>query len=75
MSCSLLQIQAPDSPPLAPVYMVTGATGGVGKRIAQKLVEEGKRVRLLVRDLPKAEEMFAGLSEEGRERRLLAFVT
>ena len=54
--------------------MVTGATGGVGKRIAQMLAEEGKRVRLLVRDLPKAEEMYAGLfggEEEGR--RLLVF--
>lgn len=34
-----------------------GATGGVGKRVVQRLLAEGKVVRALVRDVDKAKEL------------------
>ena len=37
--------------------LVAGATGGVGKRVVQKLLERGDRVRALVRDLERAKEI------------------
>ena len=37
--------------------LVAGATGGVGKRVVQKLLERGDRVRALVRDLDRAKEI------------------
>lgn len=37
--------------------LVTGATGFIGKRLVKKLVEEGRKVRCLVRDIPKIEEL------------------
>ena len=36
------------------VILVAGATGGVGKRVVQKLVAQGYNVRCLVRDIEKA---------------------
>ncbi len=36
------------------VVLVAGATGGVGKRVVQRLVERGYKVRSLVRDADKA---------------------
>ena len=36
------------------VVLVAGATGGVGKRVVQRLLERGYRVRSLVRDIDKA---------------------
>jgi uncharacterized protein YbjT (DUF2867 family) len=36
------------------VILVAGATGGVGKRVVQKLRERGEKVRALVRDIDKA---------------------
>ena len=36
------------------VVLVAGATGGVGKRVVQRLVERGYKVRSLVRDTDKA---------------------
>ena len=42
-----------------PVVLVTGATGGVGKRCVEQLLAKGQRVRALVRDLPKAQELLA----------------
>jgi len=36
------------------VVLVAGATGGVGKRVVQRLVERGYKVRSLVRDVDKA---------------------
>ena len=36
------------------VILVAGATGGVGKRVVQRLVERGYKVRALVRDADKA---------------------
>lgn len=47
------------------VVMVTGATGGVGKRVVQMLLARGRRVRALVRDVPKARELL--VSEIERE--------
>ena len=37
--------------------LVAGATGGVGKRVVQKLLDRGDRVRALVRDLDRAKEI------------------
>lgn len=36
------------------VILVAGATGGVGKRVVKRLVEQGYKVRSLVRDIDKA---------------------
>jgi uncharacterized protein YbjT (DUF2867 family) len=36
------------------VILVAGATGGVGKRVVRRLVEQGYKVRALVRDIEKA---------------------
>lgn len=36
------------------VVLVAGATGGVGKRVVQKLIDKGYQVRSLVRDIDKA---------------------
>ncbi|GAB4824163.1 hypothetical protein N2152v2_011209 [Parachlorella kessleri] len=44
------------------VVMVAGATGGVGKRVVALLLERGRRVRALVRDVEKARGMLSGLS-------------
>ena len=38
--------------------LVAGATGGVGKRVVKNLLEQNYRVRVLVRDAAKAQEMF-----------------
>ena len=38
--------------------LVAGATGGVGKRVVNKLLDRGYRVRALVRDLDRAKAMF-----------------
>jgi len=39
------------------VILVAGATGGVGKRVVRRLVEQGYPVRALVRDAQRAKEM------------------
>lgn len=39
------------------VILVAGATGGVGKRVVQRLVTRGCQVRSLVRDMQRAREM------------------
>lgn len=39
------------------VILVAGATGGVGKRVTQKLLERGDRVRALVRDTARAKDI------------------
>ncbi|KAF8060080.1 NAGS2 [Scenedesmus sp. PABB004] len=47
--------------PGARVVLVTGATGGVGKRVVQQLLAAGRVVRALVRDVDKAKTMLGGL--------------
>lgn len=49
------------SVPVDGVVLVTGATGGVGKRVVGKLLAGGKHVRALVRDKEKATKLLAGL--------------
>eukprot|EP00877_Chromochloris_zofingiensis_P004047 jgi/Chrzof1/13643/Cz08g05160.t1 len=44
------------------VILVTGATGGVGKRVVQRLLGQGRRVRALVRDVNKAKQLLGNLS-------------
>ncbi|KXZ46130.1 hypothetical protein GPECTOR_46g199 [Gonium pectorale] len=53
-------VDAPVEVPLSGVIMVTGATGGVGRRVVSRLLAAGKHVRALVRDLEKAKVMLAG---------------
>jgi hypothetical protein len=49
------------APPSQPgVVLVTGATGGVGKRGVQQLLAGGRHVRALVRDVSKARELLVG---------------
>lgn len=43
------------------VTLVTGATGGVGRRAVSLLLERGAHVRALVRDVPKARELLSAL--------------
>lgn len=43
--------------------LVVGATGGVGKRVVQRLQAQGYAVRALVRDLPKAKQLFGDAVE------------
>lgn len=43
------------------VVLVTGATGGVGKRVVARLLARGRHVRALARDLPKARELLSVL--------------
>ena len=40
------------------MILVVGATGGVGKRVVQLLIESGQAVRVLVRDLGRAQTLF-----------------
>ncbi|EFJ50015.1 hypothetical protein VOLCADRAFT_89408 [Volvox carteri f. nagariensis] len=47
--------------PLTGIIMVTGATGGVGRRVVSRLLAAGKHVRALVRDLEKAKSMLSEL--------------
>ena len=44
-------ITVPGSLPLS------GATGGLGRRVVHKLLQAGKHVRALVRDVAKAQEL------------------
>lgn len=44
----------PDGAKQVGVILVAGATGGVGKRVVRRLVEQGYKVRSLVRDIDKA---------------------
>jgi uncharacterized protein YbjT (DUF2867 family) len=44
----------PDGAKKVGVILVAGATGGVGKRVVQRLVQQGYPVRCLVRDIEKA---------------------
>lgn len=48
----------PDSPTKRGVILVAGATGGVGKRVVQRLIERGYQVRGLVRDAETAKQIF-----------------
>lgn len=44
----------PDGAKQVGVILVAGATGGVGQRVVKRLLEEGYKVRALVRDIEKA---------------------
>lgn len=43
------------------IVLVSGATGGVGKRVVQVLLSKGKAVRALVRDVDKAKQLLGSL--------------
>ncbi|MBD2432660.1 MULTISPECIES: CIA30 family protein [Fischerella] len=45
------------------VILVAGATGGVGKRVVRRLVEQGYRVRSLVRDIERARSILGDSTE------------
>jgi uncharacterized protein YbjT (DUF2867 family) len=40
-------------------YLITGATGDVGSKVVDHLIERGKRPRIFVRDLKKAQSLFS----------------
>ncbi|MEM8687641.1 MAG: NAD-dependent epimerase/dehydratase family protein, partial [Pseudomonadota bacterium] len=46
------------------VIAITGGTGFVGRHLVKRLVDEGRRVRLLVRSPSAAQELFADLDVE-----------
>jgi len=48
------------------VVIVAGATGGVGKRVVTLLLNQGRHVRALVRDVEKAKSLYAPVIEHGR---------
>eukprot|EP00879_Flechtneria_rotunda_P004268 GHRR01004517.1.p1 GENE.GHRR01004517.1~~GHRR01004517.1.p1 ORF type:complete len:573 (+),score=177.05 GHRR01004517.1:347-2065(+) len=50
------------SAPSSNVVLVTGGTGGVGKRVVQRLLARGRVVRALVRDVPKAKQLLGNLA-------------
>ncbi|PNH08398.1 hypothetical protein TSOC_005030 [Tetrabaena socialis] len=52
---------APLQVPVNGIIMVTGATGGVGRRVVARLLAAGKHVRALVRDVDKAKAMLSEL--------------
>ena len=43
------------------VVLVTGATGGLGKRVVQRLLLQGRHVRALVRDVSKAKQLLVSV--------------
>ncbi len=53
----------PDGAKRVGVILVAGATGGVGRRVVQKLIERGYRVRSLVRDIDKARSLLGNNTE------------
>lgn len=53
----------PDGAKQVGVILVAGATGGVGRRVVQKLIERGYRVRSLVRDIDKARSLLGNNTE------------
>jgi uncharacterized protein YbjT (DUF2867 family) len=50
-----------DPDDIRPVTLVTGATGGVGRRVVARLLARGDRVRALVRDIEKARTLLSSL--------------
>jgi len=55
--------QAKSDQDLNMVILVAGATGGVGKRVTQRLIAGNYRVRALVRDAARAKEIFGSQVE------------
>lgn len=46
---------------LCAVSVLAGATGGVGKRVVQRLLQQGRVVRALVRDVDKAKSLLVSM--------------
>jgi len=44
-------------------YLITGATGDVGARVVQRLIQQGIRPRILVRSAAKAQALFGQAAE------------
>ena len=45
--------------PVGALVLVAGATGGVGQLTVERLLEDGYRVRAVVRDMEKAQDVLA----------------
>lgn len=45
------------------IILVAGATGGTGQRVVEQLLQQGRRVRILVRDAAKAQALFGDALE------------
>jgi uncharacterized protein YbjT (DUF2867 family) len=56
-------LNKPDGVKQVGIVLVAGATGGVGRRVVQKLIEQGYRVRSLVRDIDKARSILGNNTE------------
>ncbi|MDQ0773848.1 NAD(P)-dependent dehydrogenase (short-subunit alcohol dehydrogenase family) [Streptomyces aurantiacus] len=52
--------------------LVTGATSGIGRAVAQRLARHGARVTVTGRDKQRGEEVVAGIEAEGGRARFLA---
>ena len=50
------------------IVMVTGATGGVGRRVVDLMLKKGRHVRAMVRDVEKAKDMYAPVVEELKKK-------
>jgi uncharacterized protein YbjT (DUF2867 family) len=44
-------------------YLITGATGDVGSKVATALIQRGIRPRVFARNVEKAKEFFAGVAD------------
>lgn len=50
-------MDSPTSAPIKGIVLVAGATGGVGKRVVEQLLQQGYKTRALVRDVSKAQQL------------------
>lgn len=55
-------MDSPTSAPIKGIVLVAGATGGVGKRVVEQLLQQGYKTRALVRDVSKAQQLLGSIA-------------